>query len=151
MRQYFDSLLPVHDTSGDSSISTPSQLSRSSPVPVLHLQRTGASVYLSLLLLSRLTWLILHVHIPFPIVLTICSPSHSLLPYSSLLPYPPLMLRLASILPSASRADGTKRHSASFRRLSLRQSKRRPKPRFFHRCSARCKRKRFSFNRRLQW
>ena len=73
MRQYFDSLSPAYDTSGGSSISAPSQLPRSSPVPVLYLQRTGSSVYLSLRLLSRLTWLVLHVLIPFPFVLTRCS------------------------------------------------------------------------------
>ena len=43
MRQYFDSLSPAYDTSSSSSISTPSQLPRSSPVPVLHRQRTGSS------------------------------------------------------------------------------------------------------------
>ena len=80
MRQYFDSLSPAYDTSGDGSISTPPQLPCSSPVPALHLQRTGSSI-----------------------VLTRCSPSRSLLRYSSLLRYPPLMLMLASILPSVSK------------------------------------------------
>ena len=48
-----------------------------------------------LTLLSQFTWLVLPRDlIPFLIVLSRCSPSHSLLPYFSLLRYPPLMLML---------------------------------------------------------
>src|SRR5712672_1946885 len=39
----------------------------------------------SRLLLSRFTWLVLRVLIPFTIILSRCFPSHSLLPYTSLL------------------------------------------------------------------
>src|SRR6266567_2701317 len=48
-------------------------------------------------------WLVLRVLIPFPIVLSRCSPSRSLLRYSSLLRYPPLMLMPALVLLSASK------------------------------------------------
>ncbi len=60
------------------------------------------SFYLTLLLLSRFTWLVLRVLIPFPIVLSRCSPTRSLLRYSSLLRYPPLMPMLALLLLSVS-------------------------------------------------
>jgi hypothetical protein len=40
--------------------------------------------------------------------------------------------------------DSTKRRSASFRRLSLWHRKHRSNPRYFHRCSGRCKRNLFA-------
>jgi hypothetical protein len=78
--------------------------SRSSPVPVLHLQRTGSSqsIFPFYFFPNSLGWSYVF-SLRSPSFLSRCSPSRSLPPYSSSLQYPPLMLMLASILLSASK------------------------------------------------